>query len=93
MFRIDDMRRRLNVLSKGLLGAKDTDYHRRNTFIFGFEVGFLHKTVKDYLQTPDSQSMLQSWSNGTFNIDWQMCNAFGTFFQMTCFKSDPLSED
>jgi hypothetical protein len=63
--RLENMRRRLKVLSKGLLEASDME----DNPLFGFEVVFLHRMVKDYLQTPDAQSMLQSWSDYSFNVD------------------------
>jgi hypothetical protein len=46
-------------------------------------VTFLHRTVKDYLKTPDAQSMLQSWSDDSFNADWEVCKALGTLAKMT----------
>jgi hypothetical protein len=51
--------------------------------LVGFRVTFLHRTVKDYLKTPDAQSMLQSWSDDTFNADWEVCKALGTLAKMT----------
>jgi hypothetical protein len=76
--RLENMRRRLKVLSKGLLEASDKVHGP----LSGFEVLFLHRTVKDYLQTPDAQSMLQSWSEYSFNVDWEICSALGTLLKI-----------
>jgi hypothetical protein len=89
--RIENMRRRLKVLSKGLLTAEETDssprwqmhYRKPELRLFKFKVLFLHKTVKDYLQTPDAQSMLQSWTDDAFDADWESCNALGALAKMT----------
>jgi hypothetical protein len=72
------MRRRLKVLSKGLLEASDIAHDP----LFGFWVIFLHRTVKDYLKTPDAQSMLQSWSDYSLNVDWEICSALGTLIKI-----------
>ncbi|KAI9764415.1 MAG: hypothetical protein M1840_008438 [Geoglossum simile] len=79
---LENMRRRLKVLSKGLLEAKHTVPESVDNLLFGFEVGFLHRTVRDYLQTPDAQSMLQSWSDDTFDVDWEICSAVGSLTKM-----------
>ncbi|PMD57951.1 uncharacterized protein K444DRAFT_614646 [Hyaloscypha bicolor E] len=81
--RLDNMRRRLKVLSKGLLDAEDEEPKSVEDYLIGFKVTFLHRTVKDYLKTPDAQSMLQSWLDDTFSADWEVCNAFGALAKMT----------
>lgn len=57
---LNNMRRRLTVLSKGLLEARDnlSDHDVVELYLYGFHVNFLHRTVKDYLQTPEAQAML-----------------------------------
>lgn len=81
--RLDNMRRRLKVLSKGLLEAEHTFPESVGNYLLGFPVNFLHRTVRDYLQTPDAQSMLQSRSDATFNADWEVCSAVGSLAKMT----------
>ena len=81
--RLDNMRRRLKVLSKGLLDAEHMAPKSVEGYLSGFRVTFLHRTVKDYFKTPDAQSMLQSWSDLTFNADWEVCKALGTLAKMT----------
>jgi hypothetical protein len=81
--RLDNMGRRLKVLSKGLLNAEHTAPESVEDYMTGFEVTFLHRTVNDYLKTPDAQSMLQSWSDDTFNADWEICKALGALAKMT----------
>ncbi|KAH8766936.1 hypothetical protein F5882DRAFT_510344 [Hyaloscypha sp. PMI_1271] len=70
--RLDNMRRRLKVLSKGLLNAEHTAPKSVEDYMTGFEVTFLHRT-----------SMLQSWSDDTFNADWEICKALGALAKMT----------
>lgn len=88
--RLEIMRRRLKVLSKGLLeteeiynGSVDSSSELAKGYLYGSQVYFLHRTVKDYLQTPEAESMLQSWSDVIFNADWEICNTLGTLFKMT----------
>jgi len=80
--RLENMKRRLKVLSKGLLEASNVVPDSVDDRLFLFKIDFLHRTVKDYLQTPDAQSMLQSWSDDTFNFDWEICNAIGAVAKM-----------
>jgi hypothetical protein len=77
------MRRRLKVLGKGLLEAEHTAPELVEDYMTGFGVTFLHRTVDDYLKTPDAQLMLQSWSDDTFNADWEICKALGALAKMT----------
>jgi hypothetical protein len=84
-FRLENMKRRLKVLSKGLIEPINTFTSNPPTvdeFLFNFPVRFLHRTVKDYLQTPDAQSMLRSWSNDDFNVDWEICTAISALAKM-----------
>jgi hypothetical protein len=97
--RLENMRRRLKVLSKGLLEASDMEHDPveydpvKHNPLSGFEVVFLHRTVKDYLQTPDAQSMLQSWSDYSFNVDWEICSAIGTLLKMAPREAVDLTHD
>jgi len=83
--RIDNMKKRLKVLTKGLL---DVDEPRRTyepiaeIYLFEYTVTFAHRTVKDYLRLPEAQSMLASWSGDTFSPDWEICKALGTLAKM-----------
>jgi hypothetical protein len=99
--RLANMERRLRSLTKGLLetqekvesyigdgGLNKASIHEK--LLFGFEVDFLHRTVKDYLQTPEAQLMLETWSGENFNIDLEICTAFGALAKMappTSFSS------
>lgn len=83
--RVDNMRRRLKVLSKGLLEAQDKHFEPVSTgdYLYGFRVNFLHRTVKDYLQTPEAQLILKSWSGVRLNPDLEICSALGALAKMT----------
>lgn len=87
--RFDNMKRRLRVLCKGLLDIQEepTEEDAYSTseggdveedvglIFFKYPVHFLHRTVKDYLQTPEAQSMLQSWAGEGFNTDYEIANS------------------
>lgn len=59
--RIENIKRRLKVLSKGLLETEDSHGDSVADRLFAFKVLFLHRTVKDYHQSPDAQSILPFW--------------------------------
>jgi len=85
--RMKIMSRRLKALSRGLL-EWDMDTYKAYSVeaaehLFTIPVNFLHRTVKDYLLSPEAQSMLYSWTEYTFNADWEVCNALGTLAKMT----------
>jgi NACHT domain len=86
--RYDNMTRRLKVLSRGLLEVttpfsevEDEDTSK-DELLYDYKVGFLHRTVKDYLQTQEARLMLQTWSEDDYNVDWEVCNAFGSLLKM-----------
>jgi hypothetical protein len=80
------MKKRLKALCKGLLDTKmnvDPKLPKSiHDLLFSFEVEFLHRTVKDYLQTAGAQSMLQEWSDEKFNADWEIFNVIGALAKM-----------
>jgi len=89
--RLENMERRLKALSKGLLETRGkvdaidiTDFEpwMYDDLLFAFKVDFLHRTVKDYLQTPDARLLLQTWTNENFNPDLEICAAYGALAKM-----------
>ena len=90
--RLANMERRLKCLGKGLLETRkkvesysadlDDPDEVYDELLFGFEVDFLHRTVKDYLQIPDAQLMLETWSDENFNPDLEICTAFSALAKM-----------
>jgi hypothetical protein len=58
---------RINGRCKGLLEMTDGCYHKlgvqqgQSNSPYWFEVNFLHRTVADFLETPDIQRMLNEW--------------------------------
>jgi len=66
------MERRLNYRCKGMLEV----HHIPNTHIyFSRRVGFLHRTVGDYLQTLAIQKMLKNFKNDSFNVELVLCKS------------------
>lgn len=86
--RLDNMGRRLNTLSKGLLDTRGgwSEDDSAGILLFGYTVDFLHRTVKDYLQTPDAQSLLQTWLDDTFDSDWEICSTLGALAKIASRK-------
>ena len=41
-----------------------TSHHQDKLYMFDFEVGFLHRSLRDFLLTPASQGLLERFSNG-----------------------------
>ncbi|KUJ13781.1 uncharacterized protein LY89DRAFT_784647 [Mollisia scopiformis] len=71
MFRAENMRRRINSRSKGLLEAPDFKTQ-------GYEatVQYLHRTVKDFLAQDKTGKLLQSWLSDPFDADLHMCAGY-----------------
>lgn len=84
--RLQNSKRRLQVLSKGLLHVDVEPQEFYTTpahLIFTNRVRFSHRTVEDYLKTPHTERMLQSWSRSAFNAHWEVCNALGALAIMS----------
>jgi hypothetical protein len=80
--RVERMRRRLKVLGKGLLEVSYSDYDSEEDFLWDKTVTFLHRTVKDYLQTPNAMAMLESWWQDQAHIDWDIFSSLGILATM-----------
>jgi hypothetical protein len=82
--RHQQMRRRLNGQTKGLLEARQdpagTDY-------FGYRVDFLHRTVHDFLRTKDMQDLLLAKTKSGFNPESSILRGY-----LVLLKAMPLSE-
>jgi energy-coupling factor transporter ATP-binding protein EcfA2 len=78
--RLRDTRKRLNARCKGLLEVQDVNEnteHEPRPFggFFNQTVGFLHRTVRDFLLQPKTQGVLQSWTAPDFNTHEMICKA------------------
>jgi hypothetical protein len=70
-FRLDEMRRRLNHLTKhlleeetpGMIGTTDDAYRD-----FGGRVVFMHRTVYDFFRLPDVSKDLADWRESAFDV-------------------------
>ena len=62
--RHEEMRRRINGRSKGLLEVSAVPYQGLFTM---YSVEFLHRTVRDFLRTKDTQIKLRSMTSSTYN--------------------------
>jgi hypothetical protein len=69
--RAELMRRRINACCKGLLEAKRND----ETRLADTKVEYLHRSVKDYLEQPETSTKLQAASRRDFNADLRLYNA------------------
>ena len=57
-----EMRKRLNGRCKGLLEVTSSGH-----------VGFLHRTVKDFLLAEDMQRLIVTWAHDQFDVDLAIC--------------------
>lgn len=68
--RAELMRRRINACCKGLLEAKPY----RKTRLADTKVGYLHRTVKDYLERKETSAKLHAASRMDFNVNLRLYN-------------------
>ena len=73
--RMAQLRKILNACTKGLLEVRRGGQNDINSTGPLQTVDFLHRTVRDYLLTPETQNWLNQWGGGTFNVDMAICNA------------------
>ena len=68
----DTVKRRLNARCKDLLEVNvDPSLHP----FCGYRVGFLHRTVRDYLTAPQMREMLNGWTAKEFDATSSLCRA------------------
>jgi len=71
--RLAQMRKRLNACCKGLLEVRlnsPPQFHSKPyRDFFYLEVEFLHRTVRDFLQNPTMQIMLETWASEAFHAN------------------------
>jgi hypothetical protein len=63
----------LNARCKGLL---EIHYDEYGTFSFSYKIEFLHRTVKDYLESQDMKAVLKSLAPRGFNPATSLCRAY-----------------
>ena len=68
----DTVKRRLNARCKGLLEVNVEPYLHP---FCGYRVGFLHRTVRDYLIAPQMREMLNGWATKEFDATSSLCRA------------------
>ncbi|KUI60019.1 hypothetical protein VP1G_11177 [Cytospora mali] len=78
--RKDTMRKRLNISCRGLLEiqdmmSNDEEDLLRSSSIFNLKVGFLHRTVRDFLLLEKTQTILHQWISSTFDVHERICEA------------------
>lgn len=92
--RLKQMRKRLNACCKGLLEVQfyestDDDHSSlASSVLFNWKVDFLHRTVKDFLQTPEMEKLLRKWEAPSFNADTAICGAI-----LAQIKTAPQEEE
>ena len=62
----------LNARCKGLL---EIHYKKDWTFSFNYKIEFLHRTVRDYLASPDMKALTKSLAPRGFNPATSLCRA------------------
>jgi len=71
--RLAQMRKRLNACCKGLLEVRLNSplqfRSKAHRDFFYLEVDFLHRTVRDFLQNPTMQIMLETWAGEAFHAN------------------------
>lgn len=79
--RLKQTRKRLNACCKGLLEvhflSKDGVLDMLpSSILFGWKVDFLHRTVKDFLVSPETEAFLSCWSpQQNLDVDMSICSA------------------
>ncbi|PYH39183.1 uncharacterized protein BO87DRAFT_438145 [Aspergillus neoniger CBS 115656] len=79
---------RLNAYCKGLLEVhyptdnKSIELESPTSF-FGFHVDFLHRTVRDFLWTPEMQTFLHTWLSRDINLDLDICKFILAMFKIS----------
>ena len=68
----DTVKRRLSARCKDLLEVNVDPYHHP---FYGYRVGFLHRTVRDYLIAPRMREMLSEWAAKEFDATTSLCRA------------------
>ncbi|PMD16751.1 hypothetical protein NA56DRAFT_632624 [Hyaloscypha hepaticicola] len=63
----------LNARCKGLL---EIHFEENKTFSFSYKIEFLHRTVRDYLASPDMKAMLKSLAPRGFNPATSLCRGY-----------------
>lgn len=66
------VKRRLNARCKDLLEVNVEPYSHP---FCGYRVGFLHRTVRDYLIAPQMREMLNGWATKEFDVTSSLCRA------------------
>jgi NACHT domain len=101
LWMIDSMKRRLNTRTKGLLEVKDyaaSSYLIQNhlgravdpRFRGESKVQYLHRTVKDFIETPDTMQRLKEY---TFDPNLALCKSFALqikFFDIEGGRQDEV---
>lgn len=77
--RLEQMKTRLNTLGKCLLQCQSPSSASPNggiaNVLFSWNVHFLHRTVRDFLQTPAIFGSLKEWAGQDFNVDLAIAGA------------------
>ena len=76
--RIKDTKKRLNASCKGLLevrhlASRDEQNSLPSSILFNWKVGFLHRTVREFLVIEDTRRLLRDWSPAGFEPHETIC--------------------
>lgn len=96
--RLKDTTKRLNAACKGLLEVRYTasqqddskaDFYFRSSTFYNRKVGFLHRTVREYLMLETTKAVLQNWVSADFEPHGTICKIL--LAQMKISPHDPPS--
>ncbi|KAL8794629.1 MAG: hypothetical protein Q9195_002825 [Heterodermia aff. obscurata] len=71
--RLETTTRRINSRCKGLLEVYHINY---GTTYFNSHVGFLHRTVKEFLLMKSTTKFMELYRDGSFDVNLALCRAF-----------------
>jgi hypothetical protein len=95
--RLDQMKKRLITLGKCLLEAQAPRYlprdHEVANVLFSWNVHFLHRTVRDFLQTPRIFQSLNRWAGEDFNVDMAISEAIMAEIKIVPYDPDYFAPD
>lgn len=94
--RLKDTVKRLNAACKGLLEVRHVDNASTqgdsislpSSIFFDNKVGFLHRTVREYLMLDDTRSILAEWSSADFEPHSTICKIL-----LAQIKLSPLQQE
>lgn len=92
--RIETMRIRLNSRCKGLLETTEPSRQSQSVVqswgsIHPQTVRYLHRTVKDFLETPERRKKIMKWIDSSFDPHLRLCSGYLAVYK-SCHYREPI---